>query len=122
MNYKRRIIFLVFSMLFITGCSSEPKEDTKAQEVVKSEQKEKETAEKAAGADMPNEKEEEFDLDSSPVPSNLEEMMVYPVGPLASAEGIGDEGVKNALEAIPALSEEASESELTSLFEHLFTF
>lgn len=121
MNYKRRIIFLVFSMLFITGCSSEPKEDTKAQEVVKSEQKEKETAEKAAGADMPNEKEEEFDLDSSPVPSNLEEMMVYPVGPLASAEGIGDEGVKKALEAIPALSEEASESELTSLFEHLYS-
>jgi Ca-activated chloride channel homolog len=119
-NYKRRIIFLVFSIFLITGCSSEPKEETKAQEVEKSEQMEKESAEKV-GADKPNEKEVGFDLKSLPVPSNLEEMMVYPVGPLASAEGIGDEGVKKALEAIPALSEEASESELTSLFEHLYS-
>lgn len=121
MNNKRRVIFLVLSMFFITGCSPEPKEDTKAQEVVKSEQKEEESSEKAQGTDKPDEKEAGFDLNSSPVPSNLEEMMVYPVGPLASAEGIGDEGVKKALEAIPALSEEASDSELTSLFEHLYS-
>jgi len=120
-NYKRRIIFLVFSIFLITGCSSEPKEDTKAQEVAKSEQKEEESAEKAMGNQKPNEKEDSFDLNSLPVPSNLEEMMVYPVGPLASAEGIGDEGVKKALEAIPTLSKEASESELTSLFEHLYS-
>lgn len=121
MNYKRRILFLVFSMFLIAGCSSYSKEDTKAQEVAKSEHKEKESAEKEMENEKPNEKEVGFNLNSLPVPSNLEEMMVYPVGPLASAEGIGDEGVKKALEAIPALSEEATDQELTSLFEHLYS-
>ncbi|WP_210367931.1 VWA domain-containing protein [Bacillus sp. REN3] len=112
----KRYFFLLSCFLLITACSVEPTKETEPQSQVKNEQKEKESAQN------PGEEEKEgVVFDSPPVPGNLEEMMAYPVGKLSSAKGIGDNDVKMALEAIPALSEKASDSELTDLFEHLYS-
>ncbi len=117
----KRLTFLLFSFLVITGCSSSnPDEGTKPKDEVKEIHEIKKNEAQTTNANVTE--NEELILDSPALPSNLDEILAYPAGPFMSDDvRVQDAEVQKELDAIPAFPEDASDSELTSLFAHLYS-
>ncbi len=116
----KRLTFLLFSFLVITGCSSNPDDGTIPKDEVKEEQQNEKDEEQTTNANTIE--NEEIHLDSPELPSNLDEILAYPAGSFKSDDvSIQDAEVQKELDAIPDFPEDASEAELTSLFAHLYS-
>lgn len=113
-NFLRKVCLLLFCLFLITACSS--KEEQTTDKEVEEKPVEEETK------DTEHNDETVLELESQDLPKNLEEIIAYPVGTFSSDEvKIQDEDVQNQLNAIPALSESASEENLNQLFSYLYS-
>lgn len=117
--YVRRLSFVLLCCFFIVaGCSKKTEGGTKPKDEVKEEQGKEEVKEQTTDV---VEMEGKL-LDSPALPSNLEEIIAYPVGQFSADDTkVEDEDVQFELESIPTFSEDATDEELTSLFEHLYS-
>lgn len=110
---------ILFCFIFLVGCQDkqETVDKVKEKEVVKAEE------EKPASEETTAESEEEvFHIDVPEMPSNLEEVVSYPVGLFASKDTkVKDEAVQEALDAIPPLSETANDEELSNLLAYVYS-
>ncbi|WP_313798381.1 VWA domain-containing protein [Cytobacillus sp.] len=111
------IIFFCF--IFLVGCQDkkETVDKVKEKEVVKVEEEEPASEETATEPE-----EIPFHIDVPDMPSNLEEVVSYPIGLFASKDTkVKDEAVQEALDAIPPLSETANEGELSNLLAYVYS-
>ncbi|SIB65223.1 Uncharacterised protein [Mycobacteroides abscessus subsp. abscessus] len=111
----RKLSRILFAPLLIgsiiSGCSASGGEDDK--QVQKQEvKKEKADADQAVGnADNPSK------LESPPLPVSLEEIFSYPEGSFSSEDlSIDTSDTEAALNAVPAVPEDASDEEIKELF------
>ncbi|MGS2779811.1 VWA domain-containing protein [Robertmurraya sp. GLU-23] len=117
LNMKRLSFAFLCCFFILTGCSDNT-EGTKPKEEVKETQGKVEDEEQTTDVV----EVEETVLDSPALPTNLEEIIAYPVGQFSADETkVEDEAVQKELEAIPVFPEDATDEELTSLFEHLYS-
>lgn len=111
------IIFICF--IFLVGCQEKNRniEEVKEKEVTKVE------VEKEPATETTTEPEESpINLNAQEMPSNLEEVVSYPVGLFASKETkVKDEAVQKALDAIPPISETASDEELSNVLAYVYS-
>ncbi|OXT14854.1 amino acid dehydrogenase [Bacillus sp. OG2] len=116
----RKLSRILFAPLLIgsiiSGCSASGGEDDK--QVQKQEvKKEKADADQAVGnADNPSK------LESPPLPVSLEEIFSYPEGSFSSEDlSIDTSDTEAALNAVPAVPEDASDEEIKELFGYLYS-
>ncbi|MBS4193291.1 VWA domain-containing protein [Bacillus sp. FJAT-49705] len=115
------IICLCFIFLF--GCQEKSgnTEDIEKNEATKVENEDDSTSDLATEEEKVQQ-EDPFTLDAPKMPNGLEEVVAYPVGLFASKDTkVKDEAVQAALEAIPPLSENASEEELSNLLDYMYS-
>ena len=117
--YPAAIIIICF--VFLAGCQGENGIGDEVKEEITAVQEEQPFTEETEETSADPE-ESTFNLDAPKMPSNLEEVVSYPVGLFASKDTkVQDEAVQEALEVIPPLSETASDDELSNLLAYVYS-